>query len=249
MRQRIPRSSRLDIDTFLRVRSGLPTIFAFITFPFYIVYVHPQHPLRSPITDQWTTFGTVQTANDLTCPRRYCVISDLLFKNLFQPDQLGKSSNAASARATARPALTGGDGAAPAPSAKHANKSAAMTETSDGEVTKTRAVVADVSGTKSSANEKLQKCKEKCPANIKDCCRYAIAGTYLYIFFFQNDFVSFLFKTNVFAIPFEVSKMSNLTYCCTQTRHTTETVALSRVEDGFLGNTTGWSTETAHFQS
>lgn len=135
--------------------------------------------------------GAVQTANCLTRPRRYRVISDLLYKNLFQPDQLGKSSNAASARATARPALTGGDGAAPTPTAKHANKSAAMTEIVDGEVTtKTRAVVADVSGTKSSASEKLQKCKEKCPANIKDCCRYAIAGTYL-CFFFPKRFCFF----------------------------------------------------------
>lgn len=89
---------------------------------------------------------------------------------------MGKSSNVASTRTSVRPAVTA-EGAAPGPLAKHANKSAATMENSE-EVTKTRAVVADVGGTKSSASEKMQKCKEKCPANIKECCRNAIAGNY-----------------------------------------------------------------------
>lgn len=99
----------------------------------------------------------------------------MLYQNLFKPDHLGKSNSAATARVTTtRPAtidVTLG------PMAKHAiiNKSAPIT--TDDEISKTRAVVADVGGTKSAAHEKrVEKCKEKCPANIKECCRNAIAG-------------------------------------------------------------------------
>lgn len=96
----------------------------------------------------------------------------MLYQTLFKPDPMGKSNNVASTRAASRPP---GDGASPGPMAKHAiNKSAPMMED---EMSKTRAVVADVSGSKVTANEKrAEKCKEKCPANIKECCRNAIAG-------------------------------------------------------------------------
>lgn len=88
---------------------------------------------------------------------------------------MGKSSNVASTRATSRPT---GDNI-PGPMAKHAiNKSSSMMED---EVLKTRAVVADISGSKGTASEKrAEKCKEKCPANIKECCRNAIAGTCIF---------------------------------------------------------------------
>jgi len=111
--------------------------------------------------------------------KKTAIISDLLYQNLFKPDQLGKTggggSSVASTRAAAsRPASGDRDGA---PMAKHAvNKSSA-----DGEETsKTRAVTADAqpSALKSTMSEKrADKCKEKCPANIKECCRNAIAGT------------------------------------------------------------------------
>lgn len=81
----------------------------------------------------------------------------------------------ASTRAATRPAPGDRDGA-PAPMAKHAvNKSSADGE----ETTKTRAVQADAqpSALKSTVSDKrAEKCKEKCPANIKECCRNAIAG-------------------------------------------------------------------------
>lgn len=70
--------------------------------------------------------------------------------------------------------------------AKHANnKSATDEEVSS----KTRAVVADVSGSKAaSANEKrAEKCKEKCPANIKECCRNAIAGNQLVVHKYNDN--------------------------------------------------------------
>lgn len=106
------------------------------------------------------------------------IISDLLYQNLFKPDQLAKSSNVASARVAPRPSSVD---SVPGPMAKHAiNKSAPLTED---EITKTRAVVADVSSSnlKSTVNEKrAEKCKEKCPANIKDCCRNAIAGNVVF---------------------------------------------------------------------
>lgn len=92
---------------------------------------------------------------------------------------MGKSSNVASTRATSRPmAVDGSVSSQPGPMAKHAiNKSASIMTEDD--VSKTRAVVADISGTKSTASEKrAEKCKEKCPANIKECCRNAIAGIY-----------------------------------------------------------------------
>ncbi|XP_003246195.1 uncharacterized protein LOC100574541 isoform X1 [Acyrthosiphon pisum] len=101
---------------------------------------------------------------------------NLLYQNLFKPDQLGKTggggSSVASTRAASRPASGDRDGA---PMAKHVvNKSSA-----DGEETsKTRAVPADAqpSALKSTMSEKrADKCKEKCPANIKECCRNAIA--------------------------------------------------------------------------
>lgn len=102
---------------------------------------------------------------------------NLLYQNLFKPDQLAKSSNVASTRAASRPVSAQGEGAISGPMAKHAvNKSATITENTE-EVSKTRAVVADISGSKNSGNEKRadMKCKEKCPANIKECCRNAIA--------------------------------------------------------------------------
>lgn len=98
----------------------------------------------------------------------------MLYQNPFKPDQFGKSNNAASSRITTRPVTIDPP---LGPMAKHAtiNKSAPLT--TDEEITKTRAVVSDVGGTKSAANEKrVEKCKEKCPANIKECCRNAIAG-------------------------------------------------------------------------
>jgi len=110
--------------------------------------------------------------------KKTAIISDLLYQNLFKPDQLGKTggggSSVASTRAASRPSSGDRDGA---PMAKHAvNKSSA-----DGEETsKTRAVPADPqpSALKSTMSEKrADKCKEKCPANIKECCRNAIAGT------------------------------------------------------------------------
>lgn len=104
----------------------------------------------------------------------------MLYQNLFKPDQLGKSvggssSGVATTRAATRPASGDRDGA-PGPMAKHAvNKSSV-----DGEETsKTRAVQTDAqpSALKSTISDKrVEKCKEKCPANIKECCRNAIAG-------------------------------------------------------------------------
>lgn len=115
------------------------------------------------------------------------IISDLLYQNLFKPDQLGKptSGAAASARATSRPSSQG-DGTSSGPMAKHVNnKSTTSVDTE--EQSKTRAVLADVSGAKVSSNEKrAEKCKEKCPANIKECCRNAIAGTLPYYVQFRN---------------------------------------------------------------
>ncbi|XP_050539341.1 uncharacterized protein LOC126904383 isoform X1 [Daktulosphaira vitifoliae] len=93
------------------------------------------------------------------------IISDLLHQNIFKPDLLSKSINAASMRTVVR---TSSDNV---PMAKHANNKS--TQLSDDD--KTRAVVADVGGAKSATiSEKREKCKEKCPANIKDCCRSAI---------------------------------------------------------------------------
>jgi len=120
------------------------------------------------------------------------ILSDLLYQNLFKPDQLGKSSNnAGSARATSRPSSIDGGGGMPM--AKHAiNKSSsaaavAAAATDEAEVSKIRAVVADVSGTKSSLNEKrAEKCKEKCPANIKECCRNAIAGIHYSLIYIHS---------------------------------------------------------------
>lgn len=80
---------------------------------------------------------------------------------------MSKSINAASMRTVVRTASDS------VPMAKHANNKSAQLSEDD----KTRAVVADVGGTKSAAtSEKREKCKEKCPANIKDCCRSAIQG-------------------------------------------------------------------------
>lgn len=128
------------------------------------------------ITSTRARFGAL-----CTCTKTDVIISDLLYQNLFKPDHLGKSGVAASTRAT-RPLADGAQ-----PMAKHAaaggnnnnnNKMTAATGMADDEITKTRAVVADVSGSKSAANEKrAEKCKEKCPANIKECCRNAIQGT------------------------------------------------------------------------
>lgn len=122
------------------------------------------------------TFGA--SLNIYKKGKKNAIISDLLYQNLFKPDQLGKTgggggSSVASTRAASRPASGDRDGA---PMAKHAvNKSSA-----DGEETsKTRAVSADAqpSALKSTMSEKrADKCKEKCPANIKECCRNAIAG-------------------------------------------------------------------------
>ncbi|XP_050423186.1 uncharacterized protein LOC126834970 isoform X2 [Adelges cooleyi] len=94
---------------------------------------------------------------------------NLLYQNIFKPDILSKPNNVASARATSRPASDG------VPMAKHViNNSNKPAPLSDEESLKTRAVVADVSGTKSASEKRIEKCKEKCPANVKDCCRSAI---------------------------------------------------------------------------